>query len=257
MKRTFLGHDRPLLTNMVRDDTPNGCIATIKNAIYDGADAFGLHISCLQPQYRKAEDFRRIFAAMGQRPVYLTNYRGGGRPDEERMEVMLTALAAGGTLCDLVGDTFSPAPMELTRDAAAIDRQRAYIDRVHSMGREVLMSSHVLRFLPAEQVLDIALEHQARGADISKIVVSACSEEEELANIGITHLLKKELKIPFLFLSCGTHYKIHRLVGGMLGNCMTLCVQQHDPTSAKCKPVLRAMKQIYSCADYLPDDPGN
>ena len=78
-------------------------------------------------------------------------------------------------------------------------------------------------------------------------------EEEELENINTLHLLKKELGIPFLFLSCGTHYKLQRLVGPMMGGCMHLCVQQHEETSAKCKPVLRAAKQVMDYADYLPD----
>lgn len=34
---------------------------------------------------------------------------------------------------------------------------------------------------------------------------------------------------------------------------MHLCVQQHEAASAKYKPVLRAAKQIFDCADYMPD----
>ncbi len=256
MKRTFSGHDRPLLTPMIRDRTPDGCIATIKNAIFDGADAFGLHISCLYKEYRTPEQFRRIFTTMGQRPVYLTNYRCGQTTDStevERMDMLMTALDCGGTLMDLVGDTFCPTPGELTFDKDAIARQQEYIQKVHEMGKEVLISSHVLRYLPPEEVLEIALTQEERGADIAKIVVSASTEEEELSNMEATVLLHKKLRIPHLLLSCGSHYKIHRLTGGMLGNCMVLCVQQHDNESAKCKPVLRAMNQIYSVADWTPD----
>ncbi len=256
IKRTFLGHDRPLLTTMIRDGTPDGCIATVKNAIFDGTNAFGLHISCLGKEWRTPEQFHKIFTAMGQRPVYLTNYRCGPTTDAtetERMEMLITALASGGTLMDLVGDTFCPTPGELTFDKAAVARQKEYIARAHEMGKEVLISSHVLRFLPPEEVLETALAQEERGADIAKIVVSASTEEEELANMEATALLHKKLHIPHLLLSCGSHYKIHRLTGGMLGNCMVLCVQQHDASSAKCKPVLRAMKQIYSVADWTPD----
>ena len=256
MKPSFLNQNKPLLTNMVRDDNPDMCIATVKNAIYDGADAFGLHLSCLKPEYRNADSYSRIFAAMGQRPVYLTNYRGGTNEnlsDEKCMEVLVEALEAGGTLCDIMGDAFDRSPMELTRNPQAIAKQMELIDRVHALGKEVLMSSHVLQFLPAEQVLEIAMTHQERGADIAKIVTAAYSEEEELENLATTHCLKKELKIPLLFLSCGTHYKLHRLMGPMLGGCMQLCVQQHDANSAKFKPVLRAYKQVFDNADYLPD----
>ena len=58
----------------------------------------------------------------------------------------------------------------------------------------------VLHFLPADEVLEIALSQQERGADIVKIVTGASSMDEQLENLRITHLLKKELKVPFLFL---------------------------------------------------------
>ncbi len=255
MIKTFAKQDKPLLTCMVRDTTPDGCIATIRNAIYDGADAFGLHLSCLGNQYHNEDSYKIIFAKMGQRPVYLTNYRGGEsaeKTDEQRMEELLVALKAGGTVCDVMGDTFDPSSMELTENIDAINKQMQFIDEVHKIGKEALISSHIMKFLTTEEVLKIALEHQRRGADISKIVVTA-NNEEEMQNLYTTYALKKELQIPFLFLSCGTHYKIHRNVGHMLGNCMTLCMQQHTADSAKFKPVLRAMKQVYDYADYLPD----
>ena len=174
MKLSFLNQNKPLLTNMVRDETTGKCIAAVKNAIYDEADAFGLHLSCLKPEYRNAESYKRIFAAMGQRPVYLTSYRGQSNEnlsDESCMEVAVEALEAGGTLCDIMGDAFDRSPMELTHDRQAIAKQKELIDRVHCLEKEVLMSSHVLRFLPAEQVLEIALAHQERGADITKSIV--------------------------------------------------------------------------------------
>lgn len=256
MKPTFLNHAKPLITNMIQAETAEQCIINARNAIYDGADAIGLQLCKLKPEYRKPDIYRGIFAAIGPRPIYLTNYRhkyNEGFSDEACMEGLLEGMQTGGTLCDIMGDTFAPNPMELTHDSEAIKKQKELIDKVHSMGKEVLMSSHVCKFLPAEQVLEIALAHQERGADIAKIVTAAYSTEEELENLRITNLLKKELKIPFLFLSTGTHYKLHRMVGPMLGSAMCLCVQQHDALSTKTQPVLRAAKQVLDHLDYLPD----
>ncbi len=256
MKLSFLNQNKPLITCMIRDNTPNKCIGSIKNAIYDGADAFGLHLSCLEKQYHNEENYKLIFSKMGQRPVYLTNYRSGIFSEEHdriNLNELLDALKAGGTICDVMADSFKPSPMEITYDTEAIKKQMAYIDEVHAIGKEVLMSSHVLKFLPTEKVLDIAFEHKKRGADISKIVVWSDNEDEEMQNIITTHELKKQLDIPFLFLSCGSHYKIHRIITPMLGGCMALCVQQHTESSAKYKPVLRAVKALYDNADYRPD----
>lgn len=74
-----------------------------------------------------------------------------------------------------------------------------------------------------------------------------------MENLRITAVLKKELKIPFLFLSGGTHYKIHRMVGPMLGCVAYLCVQEHDEISTKQQPILKSVRAVLDNTDYLPD----
>ena len=59
------------------------------------------------------------------------------------------------------------------------------IDDLHERGAEVLMSSHILKYTPAERVLEIALEHQRRGADICKIVTGAETMEQQIENLKI------------------------------------------------------------------------
>ena len=115
------------------------------------------------------------------------------------------------------------------------------------------MSSHLYRYASAEEVLKIANEHQRRGADISKIVTAANNEDEEAENIRITSLLKKEFEIPFLFLSTGTHCKIHRLVSPLTGSCMSLCVWQYDELATKLQPPLKFVRYVTDNMDYLPD----
>ena len=105
------------------------------------------------------------------------------------------------------------------------------------------MSSHTYAFRSAERVLEIALEQQKRGADIVKIVTGADSMEQQLENLRITELLKRELKVPFLFLSVG-ECSLHRRIGPMLGSCMWLCVQTHDELSTPAQPLLHKVKAI-------------
>ena len=119
--------------------------------------------------------------------------------DDELMDGLLLGLKCGATLVDVMGDAYAPAPEELATDEKAIAKQMKFIDEVHQRGGEVLMSSHIYEFCPAERVLEIALEQQRRGADIGKIVTGANTQEEELKNLEICNLLKKELKVPFLF----------------------------------------------------------
>ena len=255
MELGFLTNYRPTVTVMIQSETAANAINIIRNAIYEGADAFGLQICRLAPGERA--HLKEIYKASAGRPFYITNYRYGyneGLSDEKCMQGLLEGLKDGGALGDVMGDIFDKTPDELTKNPIAVDKQRKLIEEIHNMGKEVLMSSHLYRYAKEEEVLEIAYEHQRRGADISKIVTAAASEEEEAENIRITSLLKKELDIPFLFLSGGTHYKVHRLVSPMLGSCMSLCVQQYDEFATKAQPPLKFVRYVTDHMDYTPDE---
>ena len=156
---------------------------------------------------------------------------------------LLEIAGIGADLCDMMGDYFDPQPGEMTYNETAVKKQKTLIERLHEKGASVLMSSHILKFTPADKVLKIALEHQSRGADISKIVVGAENREEEIENLKIINMLKEKLDIPFLFLS-GGECKILRRIGGELGCCMYLCVYEHDALATSQQPLLRNIKLI-------------
>ena len=82
-----------------------------------------------------------------------------------------------------------------------------------------------------------------RGADIVKIVTGAETMEEQLENLRITYLLKKELNAPFLFLS-GGECQLHRRMGPMLGCCMYLCSLNDEEEPKPVQPMLRKIKAI-------------
>ena len=148
-----------------------------------------------------------------------------------------------------MGDLFCRHPEELTDDAEAIEKQMKLIEKIHEAGAEVLMSSHILKFTPAERVLEVALEQKRRGADIIKIVTGAESMEQQIENLRITQLLKQELGAPFLFLS-GGECSLHRRLGMKLGCCMALCVYEHDHLSTPMQPLLSTMKTIRDSIDF-------
>ena len=156
---------------------------------------------------------------------------------------------SGATLVDVMGDMFSVHPEELTDDEAAIKKQMQLIDKLHSLGAEVIMSSHVWKFTRAERVLEMAREQKRRGADIIKIVAGAATMEQQIENLRITELLKRELGAPFLFLS-GGECAMHRRLGIKLGCCMALCVYEHDALSTPVQPLLSTMKTIRDEIDF-------
>jgi 3-dehydroquinate dehydratase len=249
---TFLNHEKPLLTVMLQCRTPETAISRIRNANCLGADAYGLQIESLRPEYHTPECYKKIFEEMKGRPVYVTNYRGqqnGNATDEELGNGLIALAENGATLCDIMGDFYCRQPGELTDNKEAIKKQMELIEQIHSIGAEVLMSSHILKFTPAERVLEVALEHKRRGADIIKIVTGADSMEQQLENLRITDLLKRELGAPFLFLSGGVN-ALHRRLGIKLGCCMALCVYEHDHMSTPAQPLLSIIKKVRDDIDF-------
>ena len=252
MKKSFLNHSNPMLTVMLQCETPEVAISRIRNANSLGADGYGLQVESLGPEYHNSDTYRRIFAEMKDKPCYVTNYRFGkneGKSDEELADGLITLAESGATLCDVMGDIFCRHFEELTNNKEAIKKQMEIIDKIHSIGAEVLMSSHLYKFAPAERVLEIALEQKRRGADIIKIVTAADSMEQQIENLRITNLLKRELNAPFLFLS-GGECSIHRRLGMKLGCCMALCVYEHDELSTVTQPLLSVMKKVRDDIDF-------
>ena len=246
-KPSFLGQPRPLLCAMVQEKTPQDAIAVIMNSLYDGAEAFGIQLEYLEREYRDEKTLREIFSHCGQRPIYITSYRGAenrGMSDGECVELLLRGLAAGATLLDVIGDLFCPEPHELTMDPVAVAKQEALIRTIHEKGGEALISSHLHAFYDEEEVMRIAFEQKKRGADVVKIVTRADTRAELMTDLRIADRLGRELGKEHLFLAGGSECRLLRQVGPAFGSCMYLTVERYQPQSSKEQPLLRAAKAI-------------
>ena len=250
MKASFLHLEKPPITVLLSRETPEAFIEAAQAAFADGADAVCYQTCRLKAEYRTPETYKQLFDAAQGRPIYVTNYRkhtNEHATDEEIAAHLLVLAQSGATLCDVMGDLFDRQEGEMTFDPAAIERQKQLIDELHTAGAEVLMSSHVLKFTPAEQVLRIALAQQERGADIVKIVTGAETMEQQIENLRITALLKQALRVPFLFLSGGV-CQLHRRIGPQLGCCMYLSSQDYN---AEKKPVQPFTKDLRAIVDHF------
>ena len=246
MKPTFLSYEKPLLTVMVQANNPDRVEELIDASRPEGAEAFGMQLCRMKAEYRTRETYERLFRYASPLPVYVTNYRvaeNTGKSDDELAEELLELAECGATLCDVMGDYFDPCVGELTMNDEAIEKQKRLIEALHARGAEVLMSSHIKKFTPAERVLEVAREHERRGADICKIVTGASTMAEQIENLRIIDLLKQNLSIPFLFLA-GGESRILRRVGGEIGSCMYLCVHEYDQLATKVQPLTRDVKAI-------------
>ena len=246
MKQSFFERDKALLTVMVQADNPDRIKELIDKSSPEGAEAYGMQFERMKPEYRTRQVYCDLFTYAKEKPIYATNYRGAynnGKTDDMLAEELLELADCGADLCDIMGDYFDRQPDEVAVSQTAIEKQKELIRKIHDKGAKVLMSSHVLKYIPAERVLEIALEHQKRGADICKIVTGADTMEQQLENLKIINMLKENLKIPFLFL-CGGECRILRRIGGELGCCMYLCVHEHDELATPQQPLLRDLKTI-------------
>ncbi len=240
-----------LVTVMVQAETPERIKQLVDASLPLGAQAFGMQFCQLAPQFRTKETYRELFS-YAKAPVYATNYRLGfnkEKSDETLAREIVELAECGADICDILGDLFDPQPDEMAKNPDAIAKQVELIHALHTRGAKVLLSSHVLKFTPYEGVLAIAEEQARRGADICKIVTNAETEAEQEENINIIRRLKREFSHPFLFLCIGVSDRL-RKAGGMLGNCMDLCVYEHDALSAPAQPLLSDLmeyRRCYSC----------
>lgn len=241
----FTEFEHPPLTVLIQAKTPDGVIKIVEETKKNGAEAFCFLINDMDEQYRKRTVYNEIFNAMEDCPAYIANYTWGEnakKGDEYCIEQGLVALECGASLFDVPGDCYCKSENEITYDDKAVFKQKELINHIHSMGKEVIMSSHTKKFLNADDVFTIAEAHKERKADISKIVTNADTLHELTENFKISVLLKQKFVHPHLFLCNGSVCKTHRLLSPVLGSCINLCLPEQDLTRSQ--PSLKKMKEF-------------
>lgn len=270
MRPSFAKLPQPFIVNVIREKDPESAIALIKNAEYDGAQAHDLHLTALEKRYHNLKDLKRTIASTAN-PVLVLNYRyTDDINDEERIRALLLSIEAGAAAIDVPADLFDPQytsyvsvepdyyskqPKELSMDPAVVDKQKKLIETVHAMGAEVLLSSHTRIVMSCEQVVAHALEMQARGADMVKIV-SVCMNEDQLIEAFKSIIaLKRVMKVPFQYQCHGEHGKLTRVVGPMLGSMLVFCNQRFAAHTFNEQPLVHAMRSVFQNVDWRVSKP--
>lgn len=243
-----------LLTCSIRETNVEDNINTIRNAIYDGAEAFMVHLEKLDEVYHNEQDLKKMFNYCSNLPIFTVNYRSNRRPDktdEQLIESQLLALKAGANILDIVADIYDPSKDEITYNQDAINKQKELIQKVHDLNGKVMLSSHTFRFLNSDETLKHLKELEQRGADMVKIAVTASNQEELNEVIRTTTILKEKMSIPFFHCCMGQYGKLHRVYSGLLGSSIVLCVQNYNSNSnPKEQPLLRATKEVFNNLDF-------
>lgn len=254
----------PALAAVVKEKSVKAAIAEIKNSVYAGADMVDLHLPCLLE--RDVESLGKIISSSSL-PVlalhYNQTYEGAdaGFSEEDRVECLLDAVRAGAHGIDMQGYTYDIAsksafvgedkysftkgnPKEVVTDAAVISKQCELIERVHSMGSEVLLSCHPGIFMNCEQVVDLALFLEERRPDIIKIVTRADTEDQLFETIRTMPVLKREIKTPIAFHASGEAGRLSRIINPTLGGQIAFCVERYNEASVMEQVDLRTARAV-------------
>ena len=264
MKQKLSQLTAPALAGVVKVPGVGEAIAEIKNCIYDGADMIDLHMPCLDST--STDSLRRIMSS-SKLPVLALNYgttfdgREAHSSEEERVATFIRAAEAGAAGVDIQGYTYhlpsksgfcgedkysftKGTPKEIVTDEAIISKQCELIERIHSIGTEVLLSCHPFIPMATEQVVDLALFLEKRNPDIIKIVTTAYTEEDMLECIKTMTVLKKEIKTPVSYHANGAAGMLTRIINPVLGGKIAFCIDRFNESSAMEQIDLRTARTI-------------
>lgn len=255
----------PALAGVVKERYALDAIGEMRNCRYDGADMIDLHLSCLEEN--STEDLRKIITS-SKLPVLALFYhnitfdnKDVVCTEEERIALFLRAVEAGVAGIDIQGYTYhlpSKAgfcgedkysftkgnPKEVVTDEAIISKQCELIERVHSMGAEVLLSCHPGIPMNCEQVVELALFMEKRKPDLIKIVTTAANDEEMFEALKTMKTLKKEVKTPIAYHASGEAGMLTRILNPVLGGQIAFCVDHYNGASAMEQIDLRTARII-------------
>ena len=267
MRKSFAKVSTPMLAGVVKEKDTKNALALIKNYECGGATGIDLHLSCLDEESRKIEKLKYVIDS-SKLPILALNYNLSydkgfyESSEEDRTNLLLDAVKAGAAAVDIQGYTFDLKskngfreefshldysftkgnPKEIVVDEKIIEKQMEFIEKVHSMGAEVLLSNHPSIPMSCQQVVELALFLEKRNPDIIKIVTITDTEEQMLEAFKTMTVLKKEVKTP-VSLHCGGKYgKLTRIVNPILGGFMCFCNYEYTHNSDVNQPLLKDAK---------------
>ena len=254
----------PALAGVVREQTAGAAIAQIKNCQYDGADMIDLHMSCLESM---DVDYLKSIIQSSPLPVLALNYNSTYTwedcrfSEETRVQSFLNAVHAGAAGVDMQGYTFDTKskneffgddkysftkgnPKEIVTDKTIISKQCNFIEEIHSLGAEVLLSCHPGIPMNSEQVVDLALFFEKRNPDVIKIVTIVNTEDELIESFKDMSLLKKEVKTPVSYHAGGVKGSLSRIINPILGGHMIFCVDRFSESSTMEQLDLKTVRSV-------------
>ncbi len=261
----------PIVIGVIKEATADAAIATVAASEAQGACAFDLHVSLLEGDEREPRSLERIFYESDS-PILAVHYNNLPDPNakkdtsEQRMAELVRAVEHGAAGIDMQGYTFcrdtratlagkdekkypfiTASPREVTLDEGVIAQQRRVIDRVHSLGAEVLMSCHTGVFLDTEQIVALALEMEKREVDIIKLVTPVNTKEQVVTALGSILELKKNIKNAKVHYHCsGRLGRITRYIAPYFGASIVFATDRYNARADREQLLIRNFVDFYN-----------
>lgn len=271
--------ERPFIVTSSSDRSIPEVIRTIKQAEYDGARAFEVHLPLAG--FPDAEEIERLTEATSC-PLYATCRRGrfyellGAEEsfdftDEERVELLVDAVESGFDGVDFELDTFDPTPgpdsftteaiveyatdpestpAEITDDPDAVERQRETVERIHEAGGEVIVSCHTYTHLEPDDAVAIAERVESRGGDFSKIVGYDDDMDDLLDTLAAQLELNERVDVPYAMMAIGTVSRIQRPISPMFGSAWVFGQPELTPGGFHSWPLVDNAREILRRVDW-------
>ncbi len=259
MRPSFFDRPAPVVTSIIRGQTPAEIIKWAAASESDGAGGIAVDLERYRPEYRTEAHFRSIMDVFDI-PFMFFAYRDDKfakvQSDDARQEVLLAAASAGASVIDVMADLYAPDPMQLTFDTVAIDKQKRLFDEIRKRGAAAELSCHTPCAVNCEKTLEMMKAMESRGADLVKIVTRAESPDDLAEAFRTTSVLKAELKVPFIHLVSGTYARPHRMAGATLGGAIVFAVHHYEENKEITQPTVKEMVEAMRIIDFHSDAPG-
>ena len=244
---SFANHDS-MFVGVIKETTVEGAIVAIAISEAKGASGFDLHLNYLFNNGLLTKENIEKIAHSTSKPILALNYNGD-QAHQDRTDGLMIGVQGGCAAVDMQGFIYwsgstlnthtaenvaywenkgydmcfiSASPKETVLDVATVELQLAFIQQVHNLGAEVLISTHISTVFNAKQAVAYAEFCAGRGVDVVKIVglgynkldvqecVQACIDfqnSNKLANTKVSYHLSGDKGVYISRVICPSFYK--------------------------------------------------
>lgn len=270
---SFAGLD-VMVCSMILERTPDEAIRAIRKAEAKGAFGFMIYVTCLDPEYRNFDDLQRIMHCT-DKPILAIAYNNStfipqNIGYEEMAELLKLSVRAGAAAVDMqsfMWDDFNTTtatlkankayfenlgydmsfadanPKEISGNLDALRMQKQFIDEIHALGGEVLISIHANVQMNASQIVAMAKFAEQNGADIVKMVLGGNTKETVIEHLKACIELEKPGVLNAKF-SVHGQSSLSRLMGPMFGSYIAFCVDEYTQAQTTIQIDLQTMVDI-------------